>query len=262
MENNVETFNDPLNKDSKGQDELDFIFGEQVQKDTPKVILNSAPTTPIPSKEESKKEELEGLRESCVPSLRGEGFDDEYIKLVNRIKAQYSLLPKLNYDDIDKELGELNIKSNPTPNLQMLNDELQKVQAAKDRLSEIFIDVIRSYNFKERAVDILTDAWGKFTLEKNADGRKGDAQYRLSNFAIDLANIQGLLKTCMHILKNLDSAQENLSKRISVYQMILKIDLSKTFMPDYDFERKPLSPLADDKTPPLNESGELSMENF
>jgi len=265
MKNDAETFNDPLTKDTNGQDDLDSIFGEQIKsipvdKKSPDIVIPPTNTSDITN----SNTDVEGLTESCVPSLRGDNFDEEYLKVVNRIKAQYSLLPKLDYDKMYKELSELNIKSSPTPNLQTLNDELQKVQAAKDRLSEIFIDVVRSFNFKERAVDILTDAWGRFTLEKNADGRKGDAQYRLSNFAIDLANTQGLLKACTHILKNLDSVHENLSRRITVYQLILKIDLSRNALPDYDFEKKMsnTSDNIDGKMVSLGPSGELPTENF
>jgi hypothetical protein len=61
------------------------------------------------------------------------------------------LLPKLNYDILYSELAQLSIKSCPTPTLQVLNLELEKVQGAKDRLSEIFIDVIKNHTFKNHS---------------------------------------------------------------------------------------------------------------
>jgi hypothetical protein len=109
-------------------------------------------------------------------------------------------------------------------------------------------------------VDILKDSWGKFTLEKNADGRKGDSAYRLSNFSIDLANTESLIKTCNHILKNLDSAHESLSRRISVYQLIMKLDpFSRGSLPDHDFNK---TFGKEDKEQKLSEEGDLSLENF
>jgi hypothetical protein len=171
------------------------------------------------------------------PDLIGTDFPSEYITIVNRIKAQYKLLPVLNYDNIYHEISDLSIKSSPTPTLEILNDELYKVQAAKDRLAEILIDVIKCYNFKKRAVDILRDAWGKFSPEKNAEGRKGDATFRLSFFLADFAQTEALSKSCDHILKNLDSLQDNLSRRITIWQLLLKLREGRMALPDHDFDK-------------------------
>ena len=63
-----------------------------------------------------------------IPSLRGEGFPSDYIGMVERIKWQYEMLPHMDYDAIYTEMAELSIKACPTPTLQVLNDEIQKVQ--------------------------------------------------------------------------------------------------------------------------------------
>jgi hypothetical protein len=172
------------------------------------------------------------------PILIGDDFPSNYLKVVERIRVQYSFLPKLDYDSIYKEISELSIKSSPTPTLQVLNDELHKVQAAKDRLSEIFMDVIKCYNFKNRAVDILKDSWGKFTSEKNTEGRKGDATFRLSDFLSDFARVESLFKSCNHVFKNLDSLHDNLSRRITIWQMLMKLgDIGRGALPNYDFDK-------------------------
>ena len=173
-----------------------------------------------------------------TPELMGEDYPEPYIKMVMKIRKQYEYLPKLDYDAIYKEISDLSIHSSPTPNLAILNDELHKVQAAKDRLSEIFIDVIKCYNYKKRAVDILKDAWGKFTSEKNAEGRKGDASFRLSSFLSDYAETEALSKSCDHILRNLDSLNDNLSRRITIWQLMTKLqDIGRGALPSLDFDR-------------------------
>ena len=173
-----------------------------------------------------------------LPVLMGSDYPPEYMRIVDRVKIQYDRLPKINYDAIYKEISELSICSNPTPTLQVLNDELHRVQASKDRLSEILIDVIKTYNFKNRAVDILKDAWGKFTTEKNTEGRKGDATFRLSDFMCDFAQLEALSKACNHVLKNLDSLHDNLSRRITIWQLILKLrDVGRGSLPDFDFSK-------------------------
>lgn len=219
---------------------------------------------------ESTKEDISTKDMSCdtpyskntIPTIRGENTPKEYLDIVERISVQYALLPYMNYDDVCKELSDLSIKSCATPSLHDINDELQKVQASKDRLSEIFIQLVRCHNFKKRAVDILTDAWGKFTEEKNAEGRKGDAAFRLSNFSIDLAQTEGLLRACTHVLKNLDSLSDNLSRRITIFQLISKNqDFGRSGLPDHDFYKKEPEVL-EASSSQLDNDGELSEQSF
>lgn len=257
----TEQFKEPLKKDNSGIDELDdiFSFGDGFV---------------APSKNEEKVEKIDNsiMEEKCAkkedentPSLRGSDFPSDYLKMVDRIKTQYLFLPKLDHDSISKEMSELSIKSCPTPTLQVLNDEIQKVQAAKDRLSEIFIDVIKVYNFKKRAVDILQDSWGKFTSEKNAEARKGDSAFRLSDFSLDFANVEGLLKAITHVFRNLDGLQDSLSRRITIYQLLLNKlhDMGRNSLPDYEFDKTGSQPDIFTKEESNKEGGgEPKLEGF
>lgn len=200
-----------------------------------------------------------------IPELRGTGYPQEFLDMTERLRAAYKLLPKINYELIYKELEDLSIQSSPAPTLQVLNDELYKIQAAKDRLSEILIDVIKCYNYKNRVIDILQDSWGKFTSEKNTEGRKGDAAYRISNFLADFAEIEALSKVCNHILKNLDSVHDNLSRRITIWQMILKLrDVGRSALPDIDFSKPDCmsSLFGSDKENDKDENGEPKLRDF
>lgn len=198
----------------------------------------STPNLENQPKTETKVEDKVFENTNDLPDLVGSDYPAEYVRVVNRIKIQYDLLPKLNYNAIYEELGALTIKANPTPTLEVLSDELFRVQAAKDRLSEILLDVIKCYNFKKRAVDILKDSWGKFTLEKNTEGRKGDSTFRLSHFLTDFSATEALCKSCDHIFKNLDGLQDNLSRRITIWQMLLKVREGRMSLPDYDFDKE------------------------
>lgn len=220
-------------------DDIDsFLLGEDVIGAKVDKKIETNPIQQAPSNQSLKL--LDNTKDEILNLVGNiEDYPLDYIKMVDRIRIQYALLPTLNYDAIYKELAELSIKSSPTPTLQVLNDELYKVQSAKDRLSEIVMDVIKCYNFKNRAVDILRESWGRFTTEKNTEGRKGDSAYRLSNFSIDFALVESLSKACNHILKNLDSLHDNLSRRITVFQLIMKLrDIGRNGMPDYDFDKK------------------------
>ena len=225
-------------------------LGENI---APVVVAAKDATATIAAKVEAKVEELDSL-----PNVIGEGYPPDYLKAVERIKIRYAQLPKLNYNDIYQEVAELSVRSSPTPTLQVLNDEIQKVQAAKDRLAEILISVIQCYNFKKRAVDILKDSWGKFSEEKNAEGRKGDATFRLSDFLTDFADTEALSKTCDHILRNLDSLHDSLSRRITIWQLTIKLrDIGRGGMPDHDFDRS----CSDNGTDLFKDNDEKEVDN-
>lgn len=229
----TDDFKEPLSVDRSGRDEMDDILGGASD-----FLKEDRESTKLPVQEKPSHDTAKPSQEEEELSLLGNDYPPEYIKMAERIRIQYELLPTLDYENIDKEIRELSIKSTPTPTLQVLNDELHKIQAAKDRLSEILMDVIKCYNFKNRAVDILRDAWGRFTAEKNTEGRKGDATFRLSNFMIDFARVEALSKSCNHVLKNLDSLHDNLSRRITVWQLLLKLrDIGRGGLPDYNFDK-------------------------
>lgn len=171
-----------------------------------------------------------------LPKLVGSKYPKEYIDIVDRILLKYKNLPNISYRELYRELADLTIKSSATPTLQVINQELQRAQAAKERATEIMKDITTCFIFKERAVDILQDAWGNFSEEKSADKRKGDAVFRLNEFLIDLAETEAALKASIHIAKNLDSLQENLSRRITIFQLQLKLhDMGRGGLPEFNF---------------------------
>ena len=181
--------------------------------------------------------------ETVYPILMGsDKFPEDYKSLYDRIILQYKMLPKINYDQIYKEIASQSVKSCPTPSLSDLNAELEKVQAAKDRMCEIFIDVLKCHTFKKRAVDIIRDSWLKFAggkaEGKNESIRKGESVYIASDFEQDLAQVEALIQSCKHIIKNLDSLTENLSRRITIIQLQVKVqDIGRGMSPDYTDKR-------------------------
>jgi hypothetical protein len=239
----------------KEKDAFDDLFGDDLPSThIDETVVKSE--TSIPEKVE-KVEKVEEVKvkvddspvllteeKNVYPILMGsEKFPEDYKNLYNRIIDQYSLLPRINYDEIYKEIASLSVKSCPTPSLSDLNSELEKVQSSKDRLCEIFIDVLKSYTFKKRAVDIIRDSWLKFAggkaEGKNESIRKGEAVYISSDFEQDLAQSEALIQSCKHIIKNLDSLTENLSRRITIIQLQVKVqDIGRGMSPDFIFDKR------------------------
>jgi len=236
-------------------------------KDAPENISESS----VVDKNYSDMLSAFGINREDYPKLVGDDYSDypqPYRSISDGIILQYSRLPELNHGDIYNELSHLSVKSCSTPTLQVINDEIQKVQSAKDRLSEIYCDVLQNYHFKKRAVDILEAAWSKYTLEKNAEKRKGDALFRISEFSIDFAKVESLAKVCQHILRNLDSLHESLSRRITVNQLLLKLnDIGRGSLPVPDFNDRPIGNLVNEsfglsEDESEKDDQELNEENF
>lgn len=189
--------------------------------------------------DETKSEERDDIR---MPKLIGDDYPDAYVDVVNRFLEIYQTLPKINYDEIHKEVANLNVDSKPTPTLQLINLKLQKIQGSKDRLSEIYQEIVRCYTFKKRAVNILSDAWSKFADGSSQDKRKSDSSFRLSEFHADLAQIEALYNVCDHILRNLDSQSHAISRQITIIQSQLKLfDMGRGALPDFDFNQYSLN---------------------
>jgi len=223
-------------KTEKEDDGFDGMFDDAPSS-------SSKTSKDIPVKEEGKDLDIKLEKEIIYPILMGsEKFPEDYKTLYDRIIMQYKLLPQINYDHIYKEIASQSVKSCPTPSLSDLNAELEKVQAAKDRMCEIFIDVLKCHTFKKRAVDIIRDSWLKFAggkaEGKNESIRKGESVYIASDFEQDLAQVEALIQACKHIIKNLDSLTENLSRRITIIQLQVKVqDIGRGMSPDFTDKR-------------------------
>lgn len=173
-----------------------------------------------------------------TPQLKGDSYPPEFLGMIETFRSYIKVTPQLDFTAIYEELEELSVRSESTPTLQHINMQLQRVQASKERLSEIIMQIMPSHTIKKRSVDILKESWTKFSSEGSVDKRKADAVFRLGEFEQDYVATDAVFKTCMHISRNLDSFQDNLSRRITIMGLQLKLnDLNKTVMPDYEFGR-------------------------
>ena len=179
---------------------------------------------------------------SGLPQLVGTDFPEGYKAVVDRFLKLYANLPRIDYNDLHAEISDLNVDSSPTPTLQLINLKLQKIQASKDRLAEIYQQVIRCYTFKKRAVNILSEASSKFTEGKNQDKRQAESSFRLCEFHADLAQVEALYNVCEHVLRNLDSQSHAISRQITIIQSELKLfEMGRSSLPDFDFNKKSLN---------------------
>jgi hypothetical protein len=224
------------------------VSQEAPKVDTPKVEVKEAPL----KAEMSIQTETSAIPLSSTPVIRAVRFSPndlptinmesslppEYQATVYKILAIYATMPQIDYYNLDHEVrNKLNVKSEPTPDAQSINQLLERIQAAKDRLSEIMSDVSQNYTFKKRAVDILRDTWNKFSAAKSADMRKSEADHIVANFEMDLAYVESKLRAWDHIFKNLEGLHDNVSRRITIMQVCLKYsDIGRGMLPDFSFK--------------------------
>lgn len=164
------------------------------------------------------------VSDSSIPKIFGTGYPKEFLEIVDRYIAQYKSLPKIDEVAIYEELSTLSVSTTPNPTPEIMIKELQQIRAVKERVTEISTDVTRAYALKKRVVDLLYSAWGYYSPEKSADKRQGDAACRLNDFDLDFAKVEALKTNVYNITKNLEAAQENLSRCASIYQMNLKMN--------------------------------------
>ena len=212
MFNDDDSFLDKSSDKSVKAKVADWDSGDDVGESKP-----SSPSKPNVSKSSS-------VGDSSIPKIFGTGYPKEFLEIVDRYIAQYKSLPKIDEVAIYEELATLSVSTTPNPTPEIMIRELQQIRAVKERVTEISTDVTRAYALKKRVVDLLYSAWGYYSTEKSADKRQGDAACRLNDFDLDFAKVEALKTNVYNITKNLEAAQENLSRCASIYQMNLKMN--------------------------------------
>jgi len=180
---------------------------------------------------------------------------DDFEAIVTQAQSILGRLKPLDYDALYEELASLNVRTSESPHLQQLNSDLQVVQSAKDRVSEISVEAMRHYQTTRRVADLLTEGWIKFSDQSGADKRKGEAQLKMSQFEYIAVEAETLHKASLAVLKNLDSKHEASSRQITCFSLQLKLrDVGRTvgdsnFLPE-DFTDY-TKPAAAPTSPPI-----------
>lgn len=243
----------------------DDIFGKDLFEENEKE--NDFPQINPPN---NKKE---FFIEKNIPQLQGDGYPERFLEIVKKVQERYEEFPSLSYKEIAEEVSSLNVYSCPTPTLQSLNYEMEKVQAAKDRISEIYSMVMPSYNAKKRLTELLSTCWNEYATGKTKDLRESDCASRLNEFLIDLSESERINSLCTQILKNLESLHHTLSRRITIFQLQLSLrDIGRGALPDYEFQDEDgvnsdeipqdISEIINGKSPSTKESIEADEEGF
>lgn len=162
----------------------------------------------------------------AIPVVEKVETVDDFQRIVdNSTEIMKSLKPSdENYLNIYEELKKLNVAISPNPSLQQISVEIQKVQSAKDRVSEILIDVHRNFIVRKRICELLREGWSTFSNQSSAEKRKGESFLKMRQFIESASEAESLYKATAHVMSNLDSKQESLSRQVTVHGLALKLN--------------------------------------
>ena len=179
---------------------------------------------------------------SDVPKVESVSTADDYARIAEAMSQRIAALPPTDYDKLYVELSQLNVKVSDDPSLQNLSNELQRIQGAKDRAAEIVNNAIQNFFVRKRITEILQKGWIRFSDAGSADKREAEAMLKLSQFIVAAAEAESFYRAALQILENLDSQHEIVSRRISCYNLALKLRDLRGYGSDLDSIMKTVSP--------------------
>jgi hypothetical protein len=141
-------------------------------------------------------------------------------------KVVFSMLntiPKLNRRALRVEMEDMIVDLKQNPTTKDLHEGLALSQGYKDRLSEIYTNAMREFRLRNRCLDMLFDAMNLISVQKSADKRKGEATMRWPMLVIQLEAAESFLKEVEHVLQNIKSSHESVSRQISLMQIQLQL---------------------------------------
>lgn len=145
---------------------------------------------------------------------------EELEKIIDRIIAT---LPRLDRFKLRKEMENMNVILKQNPMTKDLSEGLAYAQGYKSRLSEIYNLALREFRTRSRCVDMLFDAYNAISTGKSADVRRGQATMKYPMLLIQLEGAETFLKEVEHVLQNVKSAMDAISRQVSVMQIEVSI---------------------------------------
>ena len=158
-----------------------------------------------------------------VPQLHSADTPDDFNSAVVSAQEIISKLDPLDYEGLHKEMSALNVPTTDNPSLQKLQEDIQRVQAAKDRMATIIISADAEFRTRNRCSDLLKESWMKFSSESAADKRKADATLRMSQFIQSAGQAEVLYKTAQRVMENLNDKQWSISRQVTIFQELIKL---------------------------------------
>lgn len=156
-------------------------------------------------------------------SDKDDNLSQKQLSFYNKLSSYYArmrtVLIFLDYDALYEEMGTYSINLDRrlhTP--QELNEQIQRAQEFKNRVSEIFRMALRDYIPRNRMYELFEKMSICNVEGKSSDIRKGEAAELMSVLHGELIQAETFYKSVNEVYTNLNSAYESISRQITIFQ--------------------------------------------
>lgn len=139
------------------------------------------------------------------------------------VKDILNSLPKLDRGALRMEMNNMFVSVSESPSTKELTEGLAKTQAYKDRLAEIYMLANAEYKTRKRCTEMLMDAFAVTSKASNSEKRRGEATMKYPNIIIAYHAAETFLEEVEHILANIKSTADIISRQVSIMQIQLSL---------------------------------------
>lgn len=148
---------------------------------------------------------------------------NDFERIVNNMINRILSVGDIDYHAIHAELHQMQKPVQFMFNPEILAKEMARVQGFKDRAVELLGILTESNVIHKHAVETLTKGWTRFSVEKSAEKREGDAILRMSQFSSAATDAEYHYRYALGVVKNMESQLDSLSRQIACIQIASKI---------------------------------------
>lgn len=132
-------------------------------------------------------------------------------------------LPVLDRNKLREEMQNMivNIPENPTT--YDINQGLALSQAYRDRLTEIYVDIMKEVKIRKRCLEMLFDANNLISKASSADKRKGEATLKYPMQILQYESADAFLKEVEQILNNMKATFDTFSRAGSILALQVQL---------------------------------------
>ena len=110
-----------------------------------------------------------------------------------------------------------------TPTTFDINQGLALSQAYRDRLTEIYVDIMKEVKIRKRCLEMLFDANNLISKASSADKRKGEATLKYPMQILQLESADAFLKEVEQVLNNMKSTFDTFSRAGSILALQVQL---------------------------------------
>ena len=132
-------------------------------------------------------------------------------------------LPVLDRNKLREEMQNMIVNIPETPTTFDINQGLALSQAYRDRLTEIYVDIMKEVKIRKRCLEMLFDANNLISKASSADKRKGEATLKYPMQILQLESADAFLKEVEQVLNNMKSTFDTFSRAGSILALQVQL---------------------------------------